>query len=68
MTLAQIEIMQADLPHTLFRKDTKRPAPGGPTVKNDDAAFRKQEEANKKAAMRRARKGGQYTTDQLFEK
>lgn len=63
LTLPQIEIMQSDLPHTLYKKQKDRKK-----VVVDDEAVRLQEEANKRAAERRAAKNGQqtYTIDELF--
>jgi hypothetical protein len=55
--------MQSDLPHTLYRtkKDKNK-------VVVDDEAIRLQEEANRKAAARRAKNNEQqsYTIDELF--
>ena len=56
--------MQSDLPHTLYKRRGKD---GQFVPKKNDKAFGKQAEANKRAAMRRARKRGEYTTEQLFE-
>ena len=59
--------MQSDLPHTLYKKmDGKKP--GGEYKYNEnDPAIQKQQEAIKRAAMRKAKASGQYTTEQLFE-
>ena len=57
--MPQIELMQSDLPHTLFKKKNK--------VVVDDDAVRLQEEANRKAAERRAKNKQQsYTIEQIF--
>lgn len=61
LTMPQIEIMQADLPHTLYRHDRKRDkgkrngASGrsGRTVASDEV-IRLQEGANRRFAERRA--------------
>ena len=62
--------MQADLPHTLYNRK-KKGAKGKVSkefkVDKNDKAFTLQEQANKKAAMRRAQESGIYTTEQLFE-
>ncbi len=54
--------MQSDLPHTLYKKQKDR------KKVVDDEAVRLQEEANRRAAERRAAKNGQqtYTIDELF--
>lgn len=60
LTLPQIELMQSDLPHTLFLKKKKNIV--------DDDAVRLQMEANKKAEQRRKarqQKEG-YTVDEIF--
>lgn len=60
LTLPQIELMQSDLPHTLFLKKKKNIV--------DDDAIRLQMEANKKAEQRRKarqQKEG-YTVDEIF--
>lgn len=70
LTVAQLQLMGADLPHTLYKrrnKDGKKPQ-GTFAPNKNDMAFKKQMEANKRAAERRARARGEYTTDQLFEK
>lgn len=64
MTLPQIELMQSDLPHTLYRN--------GKTGKVSEAdlseAERLQEEANRKARERRERhEDDSYTVDELFK-
>jgi hypothetical protein len=66
--------MQADLPHTLYLRDTKS---GGakkkraPKVNKDDNAFKLQQEAIRKAqAKREAKRRGEapYTMNELFKK
>lgn len=58
LTVPQIEIMQGDLPHTLFSKKK------GEKVVVDEEAIRLQEEANRRAAERRRKDG--YTTEEVF--
>ena len=59
LTIPQIELMQSDLPHTLYNFKKK--------VVVDDEAIRLQEEANKKARARRENQGQrQYTLDEIF--
>lgn len=69
LTVPQIEIMQADLPHTLYKKTGK----DGKPVKNtkaSDEVIRLQEEANRKMLERKAAKErGEIpyeSTDELF--
>lgn len=59
--MPQIELMQSDLPHTLYQKK-------GRVSKEDlDEVTRLQEEANRRAAERRkAREAEEYTVDELF--
>lgn len=51
LTCAQIELMQGDLPHTLY---SPRDKDGKPKPNKNDKAMALQEEANKKARERRA--------------
>lgn len=60
LTLPQIELMQSDLPHTLYKKKGT-----SPKVDENDDAFRLQEEANKRAAARH-KKNGEYTIEEVF--
>ena len=69
LTIPQIEIMQTDLPHTLYKKTGK----DGKPVKNtraSDEVIRLQEEANRKMLERKAAKErGEIpyeSTDELF--
>ena len=60
--------MQADLPHTLYLgKDDRKNKKGDFSYNENDPAIQKQMEANKKAALRRAKQSGEYTIEQLFE-
>ena len=59
--MPQIELMQSDLPHTLYTKRGDRSKKG--TVVTDDL-IRKQEEANRRARERREKKG--VTLNELF--
>ena len=61
--MPQIELMQSDLPHTLYRSKKDKE-----NVVVDDEAIRLQEEANRKAAARRAKNSEQqtYTINDLF--
>lgn len=60
--MPQIELMQSDLPHTLYL-DSKRKADEG-TVLTDDV-LKKQIDANRRARARREKK---VSLDELFEK
>lgn len=60
--MPQIELMQSDLPHTLYTKRGDRSKKG--TVVTDDL-IRKQEEANRRAKERREKKKG-VTLNELF--
>ena len=69
LTIPQIRIMQADLPHTLYFKTNK----DGKVIRNvskTDKAALLQEEANRKARERRAREAGEmpYTMEEIFKK
>lgn len=60
--------MQSDLPHTLYKRNKNKKGGSSNFVYNEnDPAIKKQLEANKKAALRRAQQKGVYTTEQLFE-
>jgi len=64
--------MQSDLPHTLLNRKKKGSGGGGgkPTPRADDPAFKKQEEAVRKALERRAAKQrGEvpYTMTEIFK-
>lgn len=61
LTKPQIEIMLADLPHTLYKFDKKK---GKENVTVDDEAIRLQEEANRKAAERRKKKS--FELEEIF--
>ena len=67
LTVPQIQIMQADLPHTLYLK-TDKDGKVKQKVNNGDAAFAKQEEANRRARERRAQLRGDvpYTMEEIF--
>ena len=76
LTVPQIEIMQADLPHTLYLRDkdkkgSKRKVRDDFKYNPNDPAIAKQLEANRKAEERRKAKAEgkiPYTTDELFKK
>ena len=74
MTCAQIELMQADLPHTLYLHDRKK---GGRkkgnenyTYNSNDPAIKKQKEAirRKKERMEANGKKVDYTVDEIFNR
>lgn len=69
LTICQIELMQADLPHTLYkpRKDGKKGGKKKFVYNENDPAIQKQMEAIKRAKLRKAQREGSYTTEQLFE-
>ena len=64
MTLPQIELMQADLPHTLFKKNSRNKNDGKVIV--DDEAIRLNMEEMRKAEARRRRGKKGYTVDEVF--
>lgn len=72
--MPQIEIMQSDLPHTLYLHDKgKKKKNGGSkdyTYNPNDPAIRKQMEANRKMKERQEAEGQkvEYTMDELFER
>lgn len=71
LTSAQIQLMQVDLPHTLFKNDKKKN--GGSknyTYNPDDPAIKKQIEAIRKKKERMAAEGKdvEYTIDELFNR
>lgn len=74
LTVPQIQLMQADLPHTLYLGRDKKKKGGAKKpfkFNKKDPAIAMQEEANRKAAQRRAAKArGEipYTMDELFKK
>lgn len=75
LTVPQIELMQADLPHTLFLKDRKDGNKGGSSkpkknTRASDRVLRLQEEANRKAAERRRARESQdeYSIEEIFNK
>jgi len=66
LTVPQIQIMQSDLPHTLYFK-TDKDGKVKQKVNKGDAAFAKQEEANRRAAERRRMRGEiPYTMEEIF--
>lgn len=74
LTVPQIHLMQADLPHTLYLKRDKRGKGGKPEKKfkfdSNDPAIQRQIEANRMAAERKAAKErGEipYKTEELFK-
>lgn len=73
--MPQIEIMQADLPHTLFNRKSKKGK--NKSANNDnykynpnDAAFALQKEAVERSRKRRMAEGKEvkYTIDEIFNK
>ena len=74
LTIPQIELMQADLPHTLYKPLSERDGKHSGGVKDwkvnpNDPAFAAQQAAYERAiARRKAQKEGKipYTTEQLF--
>jgi hypothetical protein len=64
LTLPQIELMQADLPHTLFKKNSRNKNDGKVIV--DDEAIRLNMEEMRKAEARRRRREKGYTVDEVF--
>ena len=75
LTIPQVQIMQADLPHTLYKKDRKRRKKKAEPNANyrynpSDKALRLQREANERMRKRMAAEGKevQYSTDELFRK
>lgn len=78
LTVAQIQLMQADLPHTLY--DNKKKGKGGKKKRDGgtdnyrynpkDKAIALQEEANRRARERARSEGKEvpYTMDELFKK
>lgn len=72
--MPQVEIMQTDLPHTLFDHSKKKKGGKGgkrelPKPKKGDAAFKLQQEAyERKLAKIQAKAEGKepFTTDELF--
>lgn len=75
LTIQQMQLMQSDLPHTLYGKTDKKGGKrkGGNEnfkLNRGDKAFRLQEEANRKMKERREQAGEkvEYTMDELFSK
>jgi len=75
LTIPQMNIMQSDLPHTLYSHDKKKKKKGAKANENfvynpNDKAIKLQEEANRRRQERLASQGGspQYTIDELFRK
>lgn len=72
LTLPQIELMQADLPHTLYTKNRGKDDNGRPmkNTKASEEVLRLQMEANRKAEERRKAQDseGTYTVEELFTK
>ena len=71
LTIPQMQIMESDLPHTLFKKTKVAGGNGAvaPKVRADDPAFELQQKAVEKAlARRRAKAEGRepYTIDELL--
>lgn len=74
--MPQIEIMQSDLPHTLYKrrkskgKNGKKDANADFKFNPNDKAIKMQEEANRRMRERLASKGRQpeYTIDEMFKK
>ena len=69
LTCAQIELMQADLPHTLW-KDHKTRSAEKANTEVSEKVLRLQEEAIRKARERREKKDGESSynsVDELFE-
>lgn len=69
--MPQIELMQADLPHTLYLHD-KEPRKPEQNTKASDEVIRRQEEANRRAAERRAKKQKEQeqasmTVEEIFQ-
>lgn len=73
LTSAQIQLMQSDLPHTLYKRDKKRNRgkavtnynynPNDPAIKKQMAAIRKRKEK-----MEAEGKDVEYTMDELFNR
>ena len=72
LTCAQIELMQSDLPHTLFLNDKKKKQGKNDDYKYnpDDPAIKKQMEAirRKKEKMEADGEKVEYTMDELFNR
>lgn len=73
LTCAQIEIMQSDLPHTLYLHDRKRKnkkSNGNYTYNPTDPAIKKQMEAirRKKERMEAEGKKVEYTMEEIFNR
>lgn len=71
LTEAQVQLMQTDLPHTLYLKRDKKTGKAKKEYKfdNNDPAIAMQREANlRKAAIKKAKAEGKipYTTEELF--
>lgn len=74
ITVPQMDLMQADLPHTLFKHDKKKGKKGKPNenykFNPNDKAVQLQIKANEEMRRRKkaAGKDVQYTMDELFSK
>ena len=73
MTCAQIELMQSDLPHTLYlhdRKNKRGKVNSNYTYNPEDPAVKKQMEAIRKKKERLEAEGEkvEYTMDELFNR
>lgn len=77
LTVAQIELMQSDLPHTLYNRVGKDKKKGSKVTEKpfkynpNDKAIKLQEEANRRAEERQRMKAEgkiPYTTEELFRK
>lgn len=76
LTVPQMQLMQADLPHTLFKHDRKKgKKKNGDKNENykynpNDKAFKLQDEANRRMRERMKADGKEvkYTVDELFNK
>ena len=70
LTIPQIQIMQADLPHTLYIRDKrtgKRKGPDNYEYNPKDPAIAKTEESLRRRKERMAQESG-ITTEELFNK
>lgn len=71
LTIQQMQIMQSDLPHTLYKQTNKGGKAGGPStrVNPNDPAFEMQQRAyEQKLARMRAKEDGEepFTMDEIF--
>ena len=66
LTLPQIEIMQSDLPHTLYLKEKK--SDGSPLASDIDEAARLFEEAQRQKRMKQSHgEESSYTIEEIFK-